>query len=237
MKNEQQRIDKERQRIEEVYERRAHDPAISRLYTVFNPTYLHMLQSREREVLALLRRKGIDNLHNTRLLDVGSGYGIELSRWISHGCQPENCTGIDLLHERIEAARRTLPTGVKIQQGDATSMPYASNSFDIVCQYTLFATILDNTIRKKIAAEMLRVLAPGGLIIWYDFWWPRKRHHVRGISLGETKRYFPNCRYDCRALTLHPKLSYRVTPRSWLLASLLEKMHLCSHWLVGITPK
>jgi hypothetical protein len=40
-------------------------------------------------------------------------------------------------------------------------------SFDLVTQFTVFGSLLDNQLRL-VAAEMHRVLKPGCLILWYD---------------------------------------------------------------------
>ena len=87
--------------------------------------------------------------------------------------------GIDVSPARIEAARRTLP-GVALAAGsaDKTGLPDASR--DLVCQMTLFSSVHDRHLRQAIAREMDRVLAPGGLLMWFDVRSPTRM--VRAIT-------------------------------------------------------
>ncbi len=224
----------ERRRIEHEYQRRAEAPLYRHLYTVFNRANLHAMQSREQSLLALLQRQGLHDLTKTRLLDIGCGSGGELLRWIGYGCMPFNCAGIDLLSSRVTLARLRLPAGTQVQQGDASHLPYQDALFDIVTQFTVFSSILNPEIRRRIATEILRVLRPDGLIIWYDFWFNPINRQTRGVRLNEIKALFPNCHYDARQITLAPPLARYIVPRSWLFATLLEKLPLRTHWLVGI---
>jgi ubiquinone/menaquinone biosynthesis C-methylase UbiE len=137
--------------------------------------------------------------------------------------------------DRVERAQQILPPTVQIQQGEASVLPYANDSFDIVCQLTVFSSIIEESMRKTIALEMLRVLKPGGLIVWYDFWHTSGTDpNIRGVQLEEVKTLFPNCHYDIRRTTLAAHWRKRLIPRFWCLAHLLEKLPLCTHWLVGI---
>jgi ubiquinone/menaquinone biosynthesis C-methylase UbiE len=222
-------------RIQKEYERRATEPSYARRYSIFRPDNLHKKHSHERSLLALLHRQGMTHLPEYRVLDVGCGSGHGLLRWIDYGCQPEHCAGIDLMPDLIAQARGVLPPAVKLHQGDASYLPYADASFDLVYQGTVFSSILDQAMRQAVASEMLRVLRPDGMIIWRDFWWNPLNRQTRGIGLKEVRALFPGCRCDARLVTLAPPLARLVVPRSWILASLLEKLpFLCTHWLVGI---
>jgi hypothetical protein len=46
--------------------------------------------------------------------------------------------------------------------------PFPAAQFDIVLAFTAFSSILDQSIATRIATEITRVLATGGVIIWYD---------------------------------------------------------------------
>jgi hypothetical protein len=49
-------------------------------------------------------------------------------------------------------------------------------------QFTVFTSILDKDMKRNIAAEMLRVLKPKGVIIWYDYFVNNpKNSDVRGV--------------------------------------------------------
>jgi len=57
-----------------------------------------------------------------------------------------------------------------ISLGNAETLPFASKSFDLVMQFTVFTSILAQHVKQRIANEMIRVVKPDGMIIWYDFW-------------------------------------------------------------------
>ena len=80
--------------------------------------------------------------------------------------------------------------------------------------------------QAAMAAEMRRVLRPGGLIVWYDFWTNPTNPQVRGIRPDEVRRLFPGCRCQFRRVTLAPPLARRLVRLSWTSALLLEKLRL-----------
>ncbi len=94
--------------------------------------------------------------------------GQILRDFIKYGARPENLYGIDLLPDRIEEARRVSPN-IDFRYGNAEELPYEEEFFDIVIQFTVFTSILDMNMKKKVAGEMLRVLKPSGSILWYDY--------------------------------------------------------------------
>ena len=89
--------------------------------------------------------------------------------------------------------------------------------------------------KTNLAREMLRVLRPRGLILWYDFWLNPTNPQTRGIRPAEIRQLFPGCRYRFRRITLAPPLARRILPLSWTLAMVLEKAKLFNtHYLVII---
>jgi ubiquinone/menaquinone biosynthesis C-methylase UbiE len=195
-----------------------------------------MAQQRERRILALLRRYGF-TVSNT-ILEVGCGTGQWLRDFIKWGARAENITGIDLLEDRVSTARRLCPPAVSIQCASAAHLPFANERFDIVLQSTVFTSILDPNVKKRIATEMMRVVKPEGLILWYDYHvnnpWNKD---VRGIKRREIYQLFPSCRIDLERITLIPPLARAVAPYSYLTCYLLEKFPpLCTHYL-GVIRK
>ena len=86
------------------------------------------------------------------------------------------------------------------------------------------------------AAEMLRVVKPTGLILWYDYhvnnpW----NSDVQGVKRREIYDLFPNCRIDLERITLLPPLARVLAPYSYLACYLMEKFPLlCTHYLGAI---
>ena len=102
------------------------------------------------------------------VLDVCSGLGGP-ARYVAFriGCR---VSGIDLTASRVEAARRLtarvgLTDRVEFVQGDATRMPFPSQSYDRVFGQEAWVHIEDKT---ALVREIHRVLKPGGLVAFTD---------------------------------------------------------------------
>jgi ubiquinone/menaquinone biosynthesis C-methylase UbiE len=209
----------ERERILDIYSRRGTgDYAFSDLWS------LQIAQRREFLLARMLGDAGVASLADQRILDVGCGDG-RLLRLFSHwGASPESLHGCDINAARLEAARKLQP-GVDYRQSSGNALPYADGCFDVVCQCTVFTSILSQSMRTVLAAEMRRVLRPGGRIVWFDFRYNNPRNvAVRGIGKRELLALFPGCRLRAATLGLLPPLARRLTPLSPVLAALLERI-------------
>jgi ubiquinone/menaquinone biosynthesis C-methylase UbiE len=224
-------------RLKKEYARRRMRPNLAHLNSFFNPSYYHMIQQRERIILRQLNKLGFEDLKKTRILEVGCGSGGSLLNFLRYGAQPSLLAGIDLLLDRLALAYQTIPTA-SLVCGDAQLIPYPAASFDLVYQFTAFSSILDINIRKKMAAEMLRVLDPHGVILWYDFWWNPINQHTRGIKPAEIRHLFPDCKYDFLKITLAPPITRIIAPISYPVTLLLESLSMFnSHYLAIIKKR
>src|ERR1700737_9183 len=142
--------------------------AISSRYTRFNPAYLLEVHQRERTLLQELKRVGVTTLEDMRILDIGCGSGTGLLTWALIGAHPAHLHGIDLNAGRIDEARRLYPT-FDLKVGNATALPWPSNYFHLVSQFTTFSSILDPEVRREASREVARVLRSDGHFLWYDF--------------------------------------------------------------------
>lgn len=223
-------------RLHQVYAGRAARLAGSDAYSLGNPAHLFAIQSRQRALLRLLRREGLWPLSGRDILEVGCGSGGVLLEWLSFGAEPERLRGADLLPDRLRETRRMLPH-VAVAEADGGRLPYPDRSFDAVLQFTVFSSILDKAACYTVANDMRRVLKPGGLILWYDFWLNPINKQTRGIRPPEIRRLFPDCRISLERITLAPPLARRLVPLSWSGASILEAARLFNtHYLAAIRP-
>jgi SAM-dependent methyltransferase len=224
----------ETDRIREAYARRTERGADER-YSLDDPANAYLFASRERELVGLLRRHRLMPLSGRDVIDAGCGNGALLRDLVRLGADPARCSGVDLLPERLEAAQAADPR-MRLERADASSMPFSDASFDIALQFTLMSSVLDPAMRRAIASETLRVLRPGGVLIWYDFLWNPGNRDVRGVRLGELRARYPGCTIDARRVTLAPpllRLCARVSPA---LCRVLDAVPpLRSHYLAAVT--
>ncbi len=108
------------------------------------------------------------NHEAARVLDVGCGEGSGLISFLRLGFVPGNLYGIDFQESRIGEAKKRCP-GMNLQCGDATKMEFASETFDLVHEATMFIHSVDEELSRKIAGEMMRVTKPGGHVLLCDW--------------------------------------------------------------------
>lgn len=194
-------------------------------YDVERPVNRFLYEEYKTTAAAMLRDAGL-SLDGARVLDVGCGHAQWLVDFGEWGVRPDRLAGIDLDPARIVHARQRLP-GADLQCGNAISMPWADSHFDVVVQSTLFTSLLDEGVRRAIAREMLRVLRPGGVVLWYDFVYDNPRNpNVRGVKLREIAGLFPDTDLTSRRVTLAPPIARLVVPFSLRLAGLLDRIPL-----------
>ena len=175
-----------------------------------------------RAALRALVDAGMFPLAGRTVLDAGCGAGVWLLEFAQWGA--DQLYGIDLNPARLELAARRLPNA-DLRCGDARRLPWPDSSFDVVSQFTVFTSILDASVKQAVATEMLRVLKPGGVVLWYDFRFNNPANpHVRGIAGGEIRSLFRNCDVIMKRVTLAPPIARRVVPVTWTGAAILEEI-------------
>jgi SAM-dependent methyltransferase len=93
----------------------------------------------------------------TRVLDVGCGHGDLCAAAAARGAI---ATGVDLAEGMLDAARAAHPD-ITFTLGDAEALPFADASFDAVLGAFVVNHLPDP---ERGAAEMARVVAPGGRV-------------------------------------------------------------------------
>ena len=212
----------ERQRLLREHRRREAEIPPDR-YAPWNPAESFMRAERRRRAERMLRRAGAFPGPETRCLEVGYGRLGWLGDLVSWGVWADNVAGIELDAARAADARRALPAA-DLRIGDACEMPWTAGEFALVIASTVFTSVLDDDVRRRLAEAIERVLAPGGALLWYDFRVNPRNRHVRAIGRRGLRSLFPGLAGDVGSVSLAPPLARRVVPRSHLLATVLERV-------------
>ncbi|MGO8676685.1 MAG: class I SAM-dependent methyltransferase [Limisphaerales bacterium] len=202
--------DPEVQRIQRVYAGYAARGVAESKWSLANPGNAAMREERMRVLARTLGRAGFASLTNRKILEIGCGQGRVLGELAALGAAPSLLSGVDLLPDRIESARRACPLA-DLRVADARSLPFAAGSFDLVAAFTVFSSVLDPEIARNIAREMDRVLKPGGAAVCYDFKYNNPRNpSVRGVRRSCLESCFPGFSCHWQSLTLLPPLARKL---------------------------
>lgn len=206
--------------IRSAYERRS---SISRLYDPLLPFNVQMSVERMRAQASLLRQwVGSKDLANMDILEVGCGTGTNILNMITLGAAPERIVGNELIEERIKIATARLPAGVRFHHGDGSHLPPEFGPFDLILQFMVFSSVLDDDLLFALTERMWSTLQPGGAILSYDFAFDNPYNpDVRGISVGRLRALFPNGCFTVKCVTVAPPLARRINHRLYPALSML----------------
>jgi len=138
----------------------------SYLYSWRNPVGLYMRWRIQHSIIKMLNKNSII-LSDKKILDIGCGYGEWLHFFSVIRGDSQNLVGIDITEERIKRARMINP-GINFICSDATYLPFADQSFDIVMQFDCFEHFVDEEALNKASSEVIRILKRNGMLIWFD---------------------------------------------------------------------
>ncbi len=119
----------------------------------------------------LLNHLAFTKIRPSRILDIGCGTAY-FTRLLQHRFRRARVLAMDVSAAMIARARAAIPRGLpwrgrcRFQQADALALPYRDGSFDLVCSNLTMQWVADPPL---MLAEMRRVLAPGGLMLFSTF--------------------------------------------------------------------
>jgi ubiquinone/menaquinone biosynthesis C-methylase UbiE len=201
-------------------------------WTPFKPLALFYRHQLELALTRALRREGVA-LEGKRFLEDGCERGNMLRQVIGLGASPGRCVGLDRDVEALGDARATTAPGVQFVCGDAAALPFRGGSFDVVVQSLLFSSLPPGEARERAAGEVERVLADGGLVVWYDFVERAKEGLPRGLELGEVRELFPGWRLAAYKFGLRFRWVHILVNKWFWLAQTLASLGLArSHYVI-----
>ncbi len=193
--------------------------------------YIH--ETRDAAWLALLSERGIA-LAAQRIVEIGCGEGSLLRTLAHHGADPARVAAVDIDAQRL---RRAACAAGRVAVSDGAALPYRDDVFDLAFAFTFFSSVLDPDVRRRAAAEALRVVRPGGLLLVYDFWTNPLNAQVRPLSARELRAIFAPYRIDLRRVTLAPPIARALGGRRALCAALEHVPFLRTHLLAAVTKE
>ena len=225
------------ERIRRVYRGYQESGYAARMWSGSNLGNQAISEERARALQNALSQTGFLPLTNRTILDIGCGSGAVLQSLNEWGASTRNLFGVDLLGERLAVAQFH-HQNLQLQQGNGAALAWQASVFDLVFVFTVFSSVLDASMRQRIANEASRVLKPGGAVVWYDF---RVRNpnnpHTRPFSKVDILALFPGFRAHLWTLTLLPPLARRLGRLTGSLYPLLSSISLLHTHHLGILIK
>ena len=195
---------REQDRLAGVY-RGWHVGAALARYAWHRPEVVMQHTMRMRVLSRMLAATVGTDLGNVRVVDVGCGTGGFLRQLIDWGATPAHLLGTELQQDRLDLARSRTAPEVHWHCGPLTTLPAASA--DLVSANNVLSSVLDPDIRQRLAADMWRVLKPGGWCLVFDLRYNNRRNpHVRKLTRDELDTYWPGHRQQYETLLLAPPL-------------------------------
>jgi ubiquinone/menaquinone biosynthesis C-methylase UbiE len=132
-----------------------------------------------------------------KILDVGCGDGVHSIALAQNDIESLYYCGVDISFEAVKVACKRIREldrkNFDFQAGNVFSLPYRSDSFDVVFSYGVIAY---TGMPQMAVNEMIRISKPGGLI---GIWLYPKRGGILGAAFSLTRLF-------CRSLGKYSKI-------------------------------
>lgn len=174
----------------------------------YTPFAHHALCEREKQFKKLLTPR-FKNLNDCTVLEVGAGSGDNLLFLNRAGVLRHNLYANEMMENRLGWLKENF-LHENIFPGNILHAQ-VNRKFDIVMQSTVFSSILSEDDRMAVAARMRSLLAPGGVILWYDFKFDNpKNKEVKKVTKAQIHQYFEGASITFKKTTLAPPIGRRV---------------------------
>lgn len=195
-----------------------------------NPGYARMADDRDVALQALVSQSL--SASPARFLDIGCGGGTLVGALAARWPDVE-AIGLDLLPDRVAAGRAAFPDATFVE-GSADALPFDDASFDAISAVTLFSSFPSSELEAAVAAEIARVVKPGGWLVWYDLRYDNPGNRsVHGLTKGRLSELFPGWTGRLDTLTLLPPLARRLGPLTSVAYPILHAIPPLRSHLIG----
>ena len=203
-----------REQVRDAYRAYATDDRKRRAWDAQNPGNVIM----RAEVFERILEETIEQrAAGADVLDVGCGAGWWLARLAGAGVRAQRLYGVDLIAERVERARASVP-GARVEVADATALPFEDARFGVVLLLTTLSSAGGPARSREILTDARRVLAPGGVLIVYEPRLPNPRNpHTHRIARRDLRPRAGD-EVSHEPITLLPPIARRLGERGRPLA-------------------
>lgn len=219
-------------RLRRVYRGYDADPATARRWSEENRGNRAIADQRRARSRTLLQEQRRWPVAGSRTLELGCGSGGALADLFGDVVGSVPIVGVDLSEERLRAAAARVPA-VSLVRAEGSLMPFPSEQFDLVVAFTVFSSVRDGLLARRMATEVDRVLRPGGAVLWYDMRHPNLRNpHTRAMRERAVKALFPGFATQLEPITVLPPVARRlgrVTQRVYHVLAAVRPLN--SHYL------
>ena len=192
--------------VARTYARYASSAGKRRSWSADNPGNLAI---RQELVSAVWQLAGGALAGADEVLDVGCGTGWWLAQLAEEGTVHAHLHGVDILADRVSAARRQVPSAT-IVTGDVRALPNG-HSFGVVTLFTVLSSLRSHEDVRSALRRCWSVVAPGGVLLVWEPRWPNPFNTVTlSISARELRRGLGRNPASTRTTTLLPALARRL---------------------------
>jgi len=221
-------------RLEKIRSSYGRRNATGHLYDPLLPPNVRMNLERARIQASLIRQwLGTNKLSDMDILEIGCGTGDNILNIIALGASPDRIVANELLDIRMSAAKVRLPSAVRFYLGDGSRLPDSYGTFDLIMQFVVFSSVLDDSLLTSLASRMWAILKPGGIVLSYDFIVDNPSNpDVRGVPIRKLRTLFPEGEFVAKPLTVAPPLARAVGDKLYPLLAMLPFLR--THCLCAI---